>query len=266
MRRFDYNPGVGTNYAFLRKIQKVENGVGFDWVKDLGYASVCFSESSPSVYQNYALVEIVPSYEQMGQLEKLFRDLVREPAVYFEKGVDTAPIEMMGFRQTWEDSWMFYLDNEVEGSKFDQVKRVTTLKDLDIFITTIDACYQKDDPQNPYGEIKDYLVGIERAWGKWGSTDRLQFFVAFADNEPVATSILNSFDGIGYISGVGSLGKVRGQGFGKLATLYAVEASRRLGNTDHTLATEEGHYPNEFYKRIGFETKFRATGWTRTHV
>ncbi|MBP9700192.1 hypothetical protein KBD71_02825, partial [Candidatus Woesebacteria bacterium] len=69
--------------------------------------------------------------------------------------------------------------------------------------------------------------------------------------------------GHGYISNVGSLRSVRGEGFGKLVTLYAVDQSIKNRNSFHYLGTEEGHYPNVFYTRIGFETKFKAVGWSK---
>jgi len=74
---------------------------------------------------------------------------------------------------------------------------------------------------------------------------------------------LTNHDGIGYISNVGSLRKVRGEGFGKIASLYPVSQSIKNGNLEHCLATEEGTYPNEFYKRIGFETRFTAVCYVK---
>jgi len=56
---------------------------------------------------------------------------------------------------------------------------------------------------------------------------------------------------------------VRGQGYGKAATLYCIEQSIKNGNFEHCLATEENTYPNEFYKNIGFSTRFTAIGYTK---
>jgi hypothetical protein len=57
---------------------------------------------------------------------------------------------------------------------------------------------------------------------------------------------------------------VRGEGFGKAVSLYAVDQSIKNGNTLHCLATEAGHYPYEFYKRIGFVPKFTAIALTKS--
>ena len=87
--------------------------------------------------------------------------------------------------------------------------------------------------------------------------------MVYKNNKPVAVSTLTNYDEIGYISNVGSLSEVRGEGFGKAATLFCIQESIKHGNREHCLATEEGAYPNEFYKRIGFVTRFTAVGYTK---
>ena len=109
----------------------------------------------------------------------------------------------------------------------------------------------------------EYLEITKKAWHKYHETNRLEYFTVYKENKPVAVSSLNNFEKISYISNVGSLREVRGQGFGKLATLCCVAQSIKNGNQEHCLATEEGEYPNEFYKRIGFETRFTANAFTK---
>ena len=92
---------------------------------------------------------------------------------------------------------------------------------------------------------------------------KIEYFTVYNDTGPVAVSTLTNFASIGYISNVGSLKEARGKGFGKIASLYCVARSKENGNTEHALATEEGQYPNEFYKRIGFETRFTALGYVK---
>ncbi|HRN70152.1 MAG TPA: GNAT family N-acetyltransferase [Candidatus Woesebacteria bacterium] len=128
---------------------------------------------------------------------------------------------------------------------------------------TFNNSYQKNDPQNPYGELGNYLKVAEEGWYKHNKTNRMQYFIVYDGSKPVAVSTLITYEGIGYIANVGSLQEIRGKGFGKLATLYCVAESRKLGNTIYCLATEEKTYPNEFYTRIGFETKFRAVGYSK---
>lgn len=159
---------------------------------------------------------------------------------------------------------MFYLKKKVDQSRFNVVRKVTNREALKIFLKTFDSCYQKDDPQNPYGELGDYLKAAKKIWHKYHKTKKIEYFLIFDGREPVAVSTFTNYNGTGYISNVGSLRKVRGRGYGKLATLYCVYQSMLNGNKRHCLATEEETYPNEFYKRIGFETIFTASGYSKS--
>ena len=98
----------------------------------------------------------------------------------------------------------------------------------------------------------------EKVWRRHQTTNRIEYFTIFSEDKPVGVSTLTNFKQIGYISNVGSLRKVRGQGFGKLATLYCVDLSKKRGNKYHCLATEDGTYPHEFYQHIGFVKNFSA--------
>lgn len=153
---------------------------------------------------------------------------------------------------------MFHSGNDIDTQSFDWVKKVMTPEDLEVFLHSFDMCYRKDDPINPYGELGEYLTAARQAWQKHHATNRLEYFMVFDDNQPVAVSSLTNFQGVGYISNVGSLMSVRGRGFGKLVTMYCVQQSTQRGNKDHCLATEEATNPNEFYKAVGFKTRFSA--------
>jgi ribosomal protein S18 acetylase RimI-like enzyme len=168
-----------------------------------------------------------------------------------------------GYKKSFEDSWQFWKGEEIDKSRFGTVKKVDSEEMLKVYLETFDSCYQKDDPENPYGELGEYLELTENVWHKHNGTGRLEYFIAYKDEKPVAVSALTNFEGLGYISNVGSLREVRGEGFGKLVTHYCVSQSIENGNMEHCLATEEGAYPFEFYKRIGFETRFTASAYTK---
>lgn len=140
-------------------------------------------------------------------------------------------------------------------------------QDLELFLKTFNNCYKKDDPQNPYGEVGSYLDSSKKAWIANSSSNKLEYFIIYNESQkPVAVSALTNYKGIGYISNVGSLQSVRGQGFGKLATFYCIYKSKLNGNKIHCLATEEGHYPYEFYKRLGFKDKFSAVYYQKYRI
>jgi ribosomal protein S18 acetylase RimI-like enzyme len=258
---------MNNNFEFLKKYQKIQYGIWWDKLIKLANSSVVYSETDPSEYSNWAFVFDPISKDDLFEIEKTMESLNRGSAVYFENCPELKVVAdfllQNGYSKKWEDSWMFYAGGEIDQNRFESVKKVTNEDELKVFLDTFDQSYQKDDPNNPYGNVKSFIPGCKKAWEKFGNTNRLQYFIAYKDSEPVATAILNSLNGLGYISAVGSKRSVRGEGFGKLVTLYAVYQSQLLRNKDHALATEEGTYPNEFYKRIGFKTRFTAPGYMK---
>ena len=255
------------NFDFLQKYQQLQHTIMFDKFVDLGFAVVGYCEGDDSTFWNQALTNQLLTKEQLSKIEETMKSFNRKPTVYFENKKDLQPLinflKEGGYKFDFEDSWMFHSGENIDTSRFDQVKKVTNEFELQVFLKTFDACYQKEDPQNAYGELGDYLNVAEKVWHRHHQTDRLEYFIVYKDSKPVGVSSLASHGGIGYISNVGSLREVRGQGFGKLASLYCVEQSKKHNNTEHCLATEEGTYANEFYKRIGFNTRFTAVGYVR---
>lgn len=250
------------NFSFLQKYQRLQYKVMFDQIIDSGFAQLGYCEVYDSPFWNLALTNKVLAVGELQQIEKIFVDFKRRPAVYFINSPKLQKLKDFltnrDYQKDYEDSWMFY-QKEVENlDGFDQIKKVENEDDLNIFLDTFDHCYIEDDPQNPYGELGDYLIVAKNSWYQHHSTNRLKYFIAYKDDHPVAVATLNNYEGVGYISNVGSLKEVRGEGFGKLVTLYCVYQSQKRGNKIHCLATEEGTYPNKFYTGIGFKTLFTS--------
>lgn len=255
------------NFTFLKTYQKLQYSIMFDKLIELGFAVVGYSKTDNSVFWNNALTNQNLNEKQIDEIERALAFVNRKSTVYFEHRNDLATLtrvlESREYRRSFEDCWQFWGNGTIDERHFSSVKEVTTREELQIFLDVFDACYQKDDPQNPYGELGDYIKVAKNVWDKHHSTNRLEYFFVYKGNTPVAVSTLTNFAGIGYISNVGSLREVRGEGFGKAATLYCVKKSLENRNEEHCLATEEGQYPNEFYKRIGFVSRFTAVGYTK---
>lgn len=249
-----------TNYQFLKKYQRLQEDIMFDRIIDLGFALVGYSQLDHSPFWNNALTDQVLWDEQITKVENTLKSLKRKPTFYFENKQELYQLRNIltskNYKKSFEDSWQFWEGGEIDEKYFDSVMKVSSKSDLEIFLGVFDRCYQKNDPQNPYGELGEYLKAAEEAWHKHNANDRLEYFMVYKGDKPVAVSTLTNFEGLGYISNVGSLREVRGEGFGKAVTLYCVKESIAKGNKEHCLATEEGHYPNEFYKRIGFPVRF----------
>ncbi|OGD79618.1 hypothetical protein A2368_02695 [Candidatus Collierbacteria bacterium RIFOXYB1_FULL_49_13] len=257
-----------SNYAFLQKYQRLQLSVMFDDLIDLEFATIGFSKTDPSSFWNLALTDELLNEKQLDEIETKLTSLNRKTTIYFENRHDLANLVSLlvirNYKKSFEDCWQFWDNGQIDTKHFESTKKVNTDKDLKIFIDTFNACYRKDDPQNPYGELGEYLRVTEDAWHRHHAANRLEYFLTYKGDRPVAVSTLTNYEDIGYISNVGSLMEVRGEGFGKAATHYCVDRSIRNGHTEHCLATEEGHYPNEFYKRIGFSIRFTALGYTQT--
>lgn len=256
-----------SNFEFLQKYTHLQEGLMFDEVVNLGFALVGYSLIDKSGYWNNALTNQILDEDEISEIEKQLMLKDRKPAVYFENSPKLRPLAQVlsqrGYKKEWEDCWQFWGGGIINTNHFENIKKVETPEDLQVFLKTFNSCYQKDDPQNPYGELGDYLKVAEKVWHKHKGTNKLEYFVVYRGGEPVAVSTLTNFEGLGYIANVGSLKEVRGKGYGKTATLFCVDRSIKNGNTEHCLATEEGAYPNEFYKRIGFVSRFTAEGFTK---
>lgn len=256
------------NYDFLRKFQEMQLGITFDDIINLNFAVVSYSKTDKSAYWNYALLKQEIHEEELNNMAGLFENIDRNPEVYFENAAGTSTLTELlvskDYEKNFEDCWQFWKGVRVVDERhFSSVKKVSSKAELATFLETFNNCYQKDDPQNPYGEVGDYLKSAEFAWHKNNESNKLEYFIVYKSDKPVSVAALTNYNGLGYISNVGSLRDVRGEGYGKAATLYCVKESMQNGNTEHCLSTEEGHYPNEFYKMIGFDTKFTAVAYSR---
>ncbi|MBU1110160.1 GNAT family N-acetyltransferase [Patescibacteria group bacterium] len=255
------------NNLFLQNYQHLQYGIMYNKLVDLGFTSIAWCEKYDSSFFNHAQVDSLLSKDSLNKIETTLRNLERKPAVYFENRQNLSGLvdflTQQSYKKNWEDSWMFHSGQYLNEDLFNQVRKVGNETSLEEFLKTFDACYQKDDPQNPYGELGDYLDVAKDAWNKHSKSGKIEYFTIYDGKKPVAVSTLTNFAGIGYISNVGSLKGVRGKGFGKIASLYCVKQSVDNGNSEHALATEEGHYPNEFYKRIGFKARFTALGYVK---
>lgn len=256
------------NSQILKKYLQLQKDIMFDQLFEMEGATVCYCKNDPSPFWNNAFIDTPLNADHLLAVSGKLQSLERAPAFYFENSIGftdfKVSLENKGFVKTAEDSLMFYTGKEIDQKRFEDVRKVDSLDDLEIFLDTFDRSYVKDDPINPYGELGDYLTAARVAWEKHHASNRLEYFVAYKDTEPVAVSSLTNFESIGYISNVGSVLAVRGEGYGKLATLYCVDQSQKNGNTLHFLATEEGTNPHSFYTAIGFRTEFTTYLMVRT--
>ena len=124
-----------------------------------------------------------------------FQEFERNSSIYFENRENLFELKNFltnqKYSKTWEDSWMFWFNkNNMNKRYFESVKKVNNNSSLQTFLKIFDNSYQKNDPQNPYGELGDYLKTTEKVWNIHNKTNRLEYFIVYKKNKPVAVSTL----------------------------------------------------------------------------
>ncbi len=257
-----------SNHQILDAFLDIQRDTMFSRSIPLDFARITHSEADPSPFWNYALTDTSLNEKEVALIEEKLASLNRKSMIYFESRQELDPLKDVllskGYRFHNQDSWMFYKgDKQLDAPAFSSVKRVGNEHDLDLWIKTIDQCYVLNDPQNPYGKLGLYLDLARKAWLANNSEGKFEYYLAYKGDVPVAVATLTFKDGLGYISNVGSLQSVRGEGYGKLITMYCVYRAQQMDCKEIFLGTEEGTYPNEFYKRLGFKTRFTAMGYVK---
>lgn len=156
-----------TNFSFLQKYLQLQNAVMYDRIINLDFATVGYCETDPSPFWNLALVNSVLAPDQLRKVEGTLLKLNRKPSIYFENRDDLKELinllQNSGYKKINEDSWMFFGNQSIDPTHFRYIKKVTTESKLNVFLETFNDCYQKDDPQNLYGELGNYLKVAKNA-------------------------------------------------------------------------------------------------------
>jgi len=119
-----------TNFEFLQKYQQLQYSVMYDEIKDLDFAKVGYCKGDDSSFWNLALVNKLLSEEELTKIEDYLISLKRKPSVYFEDREDLQELasflQSKNYKWDYADSWMFYKDNPIDTSRFNQVRKVET--------------------------------------------------------------------------------------------------------------------------------------------
>lgn len=251
---------------FLKQYYYLQKDIMFTSLEQKPYGLLATSSEDNHPFWNNAYSETEIDAPTLQSIQSDLQNIGRQPSIYFElEGNDTKIklLEQQGYLRQTTEAWMFYEHTYLDTSSFNNVKKVETIQELEKYLQTFNACYRIDDPNNPYGELGSYLKATENAWHRCAKDGKLEYYLVVIDNTPVAVSALTTHQKIGYISNVGSLTTVRGKGYGKTATFYAIYQSIKKGNRFHCLTTEIETNPNQFYKNLGMTTKFLTACYTK---
>ena len=258
------------NYNILEKFLNIQETTMFSKSIKLDFAKIIYNDTDTTPFWNYALTPRPLDKNEIATVAKKLESLNRKSAFYFENADLFVPfidaLKNDGYQMNNDDSWMFYEGKTVQTIGFNKVKRVESIEDLKIWLSTFDKCYQENDPQNPYGELGSYVDLARHAWERNNAVGKFEYFTAYNKNTPVAVATLTREKDLEYISNIGSLQDVRGQGYGKLITLFCIHQAQKRDSKHICLATEEGTYPNEFYKKLGFKTRFTAQCYVKDNA
>lgn len=225
-----------------------------------------FCKNNSEEWWNYALLEHTISKEQLENIEAFFKAKNRASSIYFTDGKKNKSLKNFlknkGYKLSAKDSWLFWNNGTPKIDKQDIIE-VKNDSDFEKWIKTYLESYPDNDPKNPYGEQSEFAQVLKKSWYFKKARSSKKYYLASKDNKPVAVAALTNFNGVGYISEVGSVPLVRGEGYGKIISLHCVKESLRLKNKYHCLMTEKDLYPYEFYKRIGFTPDFESVLYSK---
>src|SRR6185369_9797202 len=157
---------------FLDNYITLQQGIIFDEVIPLSpEAIIAFCQKDEATDWNFALVKKLLSEEEITTIEQAFLKLQRSPSIYFENKHALSPLKELlvkkGYKRSYEDSWMFYEQSSVNVPEEYKVIRVSNDQELQLFLDIFNKSFQKDDPQNPYGEWGEgYVNAIADSWYK----------------------------------------------------------------------------------------------------
>jgi ribosomal protein S18 acetylase RimI-like enzyme len=112
----------------------------------------------------------------------------------------------------------------------------------------------------PLGPLVDQLLARERAQSRVAG-DR--WFVALQDGRPASCCRLLARDGIGQVEDVATASWARGRGLARAVVLAAAEVSKADGNELTFLIADADDWPQQLYRRLGFDPVGTAVGFRR---
>lgn len=250
------------NYQFIKKYQRLEKDFTVKEIKQIDWASLVFCGDSDNAFWNWAIFQENPSRELLVEIDREFNkrnkqySLVLEDSQLADLGAD---LTKNGFKLIDQQDWMILKES---GQSFDLTMAdfliVKNKQEIDLFVEVFNQVFINDDPINPFGNPGEiYLNVLKRGLN---SLARAQGLIIFnSQREPVAVSMLLSYNKMGYLSNIGVIPKFRGQGFGRIATLAALSCSQKEGNNLHTLKILKDFGLDEFYAKFGFNLFSRNT-------
>ena len=241
--------------AALRFLARVDDAVAGELVP-LGWGTGVFDRARPLVWDgNYVRAEWTAELEAAylaGSAEPLFaeRGLAHRMAVVPDEreGKRLAPgFEALGWRRAHEVVMVSRIQPTAPRHKVEQVS-VAELRQARREVELAEPPGDADPAVLP--SLLDQLASRDELIA--GAVDKRHLAV-LADGRPVAFCELYSRDAVGQIELVTTRPEHRNRGYGRAIVSAAVAASREQGDELTFLVALADDWPQELYRRLGFE-------------
>lgn len=248
-----------------------QQGMYFSEIEVIDGAVLLYSDIIEDFFWNYA-AQINTTRERVEELiQKIitfYRNKERQPSIYLTPFAQPPDIlkhlENHGFKIELKDAWMVYDKKTlcIKKPKNLIIEEVRDIEDMEIFIKVFYEAYGGASEDEPYGKLPPtYGEALRSSFKNLSKKSIITHYLGFIDKKPVGIGTLISSDEFRGIYNVGTSSNYRRMGIGSVISLKALEASKIKGNTTTYLMTEEGSYVEEFYKKLGFSTKFIGEGY-----
>lgn len=260
-----------SNIELLKKLNEfyiyANQGLYIDKVYNKNKYMIAYSEKVPDTECNYVTNLDVKSQEDFKQIIKNAKsemDSLKRNACYKISPLDGklykdrekyfAPKD---FKETDNEVWQIFedfnsLDNVGKFTDFNVELEKTN--DMKQFAHMTYDCFNAVDEEDPYAAMnKGYINIYENFKEHPDSKYKHEFYYIKSNNEIVGVITLVFGDGICGIYGLGIAKKHRKKGIGKEALRKLINQCRHKNVDMAFLQTEEGFYPADMYRKIGFK-------------
>lgn len=128
------------------------------------------------------------------------------------------------------------------------------------YANTFHIAYAGDNPDDPYANLPEYYSqSLKRSFDDTPDGFTKHYVWAKIGGTPAGVACMLSKGNISGIYGVGTIEEYRKKGVGKALMKHLVEKVTLTPDTKIMVQTEAGSKVEEWYKRMGFRTIFKAT-------
>lgn len=155
-------------------------------------------------------------------------------------------------REVWQTFDSFYKLENIE-SKCELNIKLEKTTDMKLLAQINEKAFKTGDPLDPYGDIDSgYLKMFENYKGTLNKYNRDFYFIKA--NEKIVGVITAVYDDRIYgIYGLAIIKEYRGKGIGTECLKQQLKICKKKNRKIAFLQTEEGYYPAELYRKIGFK-------------